>query len=846
MNKRHFGSAVLVVVAAAIYACGKDATAPPDRIPAALDVLSGQEQSGTVGQELAQPLVVRVTNAAGDPLTGQIVNFRVVKGEGSVFAGAAITNASGVAQERWTLGKSIADSQVVEARAVDPTTGQTIVFARFVATPVAGPAVVLQKVSGDGQAAVAGSALADSLLVRAKDVYDNPVADQPVTWEVGSGQGTLTQTATTTNANGFATTKWTLGSGVGDQTVRAIASADLSTVFTASSQMPPPLVISRNSLERQTASPGTAVPNPPSVLVTDANGAPKAGIPVTFTVTSGGGSVSSSPAFTNAQGVATVDWVLGPQAGTNSLTASLSGGASVTFTATGLAISPDIRVSIVKPAVDYSNLVGDTVPIEVDVTSRLAISSVKVSLAGSTVSLAASMPGVFTGVVVLAGAPRDTMSMVATATDVNGSTAQAISQLFHDTPPRITVTSPSNNSVVRGSLEINATCDDDDPSGCSISVRINTSRYTPPIAGPAPSPFHTTISMAPYDGQALELLFTAQDSRQQTVTVNRTVYIESSTHLSSLGTAPGVIVDASDTRALWASGGTVGITNLGGGSETIVSDPQASIRSGFLTPTGAAFSAAFSVAPYARLYLWRNGSLSTKDLNSTWIAVSGNYLAYTTPPLGSGPLYRTDVTTGTDVLVAQSSGNTDNDVAENGDVAYWTSSYDVVRYRDGTNTPVTTDGSLSNKNVYPLTDGTNIVFIKTATDPGSGGELWLFDGISTSLLSRSPAGQGVVPRLDYEVSGGWTAFTKPDAAAISQVLTRSPAGVLRQVSALGSRSRIRALGSDGSVVFDNAADRYYVGPSGSPVRVSSSLGTVVWRTDHFVTMIGNEAFRLVP
>src|SRR6185436_19703642 len=119
---------VLVVLALAVaYACQSDTTAP-DIVPASLDIVSGQEQTGRVNEELPEPLVVRVVNAAGQPLPGQIINFRVVKGGGSVFAGAASTNAEGQAKERWTLGKSVADSQVVEARAVDPNTGQPLVF----------------------------------------------------------------------------------------------------------------------------------------------------------------------------------------------------------------------------------------------------------------------------------------------------------------------------------------------------------------------------------------------------------------------------------------------------------------------------------------------------------------------------------------------------------------------------------------------------------------------------------------------------------------------------------------------------------------------------------------------
>ena len=70
----------------------------------------------------------------------QLVNFRVIAGGGSVFAGSALTNKDGIAQERWTLGTVAGDTQRVEARAVDPETGAGVVFAVFRAIATAGTA----------------------------------------------------------------------------------------------------------------------------------------------------------------------------------------------------------------------------------------------------------------------------------------------------------------------------------------------------------------------------------------------------------------------------------------------------------------------------------------------------------------------------------------------------------------------------------------------------------------------------------------------------------------------------------------------------------------------------------
>src|SRR5574341_166276 len=84
-------------------------TSPPSRFtvaatagpPAALGIEGGDGQAGQVGQELAQPVAVRVRDAHGNPVCGQRVNFVVTSGGGSVWAGSHNTNDSGVAMERW-------------------------------------------------------------------------------------------------------------------------------------------------------------------------------------------------------------------------------------------------------------------------------------------------------------------------------------------------------------------------------------------------------------------------------------------------------------------------------------------------------------------------------------------------------------------------------------------------------------------------------------------------------------------------------------------------------------------------------------------------------------------------
>jgi hypothetical protein len=97
-----------------------------------LSVISGDFQSGAPGTELAAPLVARVEDNRGRPVSGQVVNFRVTSGGGSVFAGVAISGRDGIVREHWTLG--FFGAQQLEVRAVDNATGAKITFAVFHAT----------------------------------------------------------------------------------------------------------------------------------------------------------------------------------------------------------------------------------------------------------------------------------------------------------------------------------------------------------------------------------------------------------------------------------------------------------------------------------------------------------------------------------------------------------------------------------------------------------------------------------------------------------------------------------------------------------------------------------------
>ncbi|MBI3789946.1 MAG: hypothetical protein HY275_03610 [Gemmatimonadetes bacterium] len=81
------------------------------------------------------------------------------------------------------------------------------------------------------------------------------------------------------------------------------------------------------------------VPDTPVVVIKDATGNPVSGVSVTFAITSGGGSLTTTTRTTNAQGKAGVGWTLGAT-GTQVLTVSSGALTPVTFAATGTGTGP--------------------------------------------------------------------------------------------------------------------------------------------------------------------------------------------------------------------------------------------------------------------------------------------------------------------------------------------------------------------------------------------------------------------------------------------------------------------------------------------------------------------------
>ena len=305
-------------------ACGGDLG--PDPVPgppAAIAIKTGSGQSGTVGQELAQPVVARVTDAEGRGVAGLTVTFAAATGHGALTPAKAVTDDAGEARSTWTLG---AQAGAMSATATVAGLGP----AAADATAEPGPPAQLGFVSLP-LAATAGTVIDPPVRVAVEDRYGNrvPGASAQVTLALSPGQ--LGGSATAVAADGLAAFPGLRIDVAGPAYVLTATAAGLAGA--ASEPFPVATGVAAELLpvsgDGQEAAAGSAVDIEPMVVVRDASGNAVAGVSVTFAVTAGGGSVAPEAVTTAADGRASAAWRLGTQVGDNTLRATIAAPAAV-------------------------------------------------------------------------------------------------------------------------------------------------------------------------------------------------------------------------------------------------------------------------------------------------------------------------------------------------------------------------------------------------------------------------------------------------------------------------------------------------------------------------------------
>lgn len=320
-------------------------------------LISGNNQNGTSGEPLQDPLVVQILDANNNPVKDTPVTFSIVFGGGSVTPPQpAMSNANGIASTVFTLGA--ATGQHI-AKAESP--GLTNSPINFFANAMNAPAAKIIPVSGGGQS---GSVLSSgsALIVQVLDEFDNPVSGTSVTFELINGGVTMTTPQpTTSDGNGFAQASFLHGTTSGVSLINA-TSVDLegspvpfevTTVHGSASSM------ELFSGDEQIGTAGRPLLNPFEVIVYDQFRNPVSGYQITFVITQGDASIDgnqSKNVSTNANGISSVNLDLGATTGSIQVLAISSTGSlpgsPITFNANSVNNSlPTISVSLLQDTV---------------------------------------------------------------------------------------------------------------------------------------------------------------------------------------------------------------------------------------------------------------------------------------------------------------------------------------------------------------------------------------------------------------------------------------------------------------------------------------------------------------
>ena len=309
-------------------------------------VFSVEPANTVAGAAITPALQVSAHDANENVSTGFTGNVTVaigtnpgggtLSGTATVAAVAGVATFSGLSIDRagtgYTLGASAGGLVAATSSAFNVQTGA---------------AARLGLTTEPSASAANGVAFGQQPEIQIQDASGNPVSQSgtTVTAALATGAGTLGGTLTAvTDAGGLATfTNLKITGLVGARTLTFTApplTAATSGTVTVGAGAPTQIAV--NGGDHQTATAGTAVGTPPSVIVTDESGNPVAGVGVTFALpgsVGANGSLTGPNPSTNASGVATVgSWTLGATAKPDSMTA----------TSTGLTGSPLIFVDTAK------------------------------------------------------------------------------------------------------------------------------------------------------------------------------------------------------------------------------------------------------------------------------------------------------------------------------------------------------------------------------------------------------------------------------------------------------------------------------------------------------------------
>lgn len=335
-----------------------------------LTVDAGNNQTGNSGSMLPNPLTVVASNLnGGGPISGVPVTFSDGGAGGSFSSSTVNTGSDGLASTNYTLPSSGKTVTITATSAGYPT-------ATFTETSVY-VAQALTATAGNNQSGYVSTTLPTALTVNATNT-GSPVSGLSITFSDGGAGGSFGNATVVTDANGNASTTYTLPSTAKGITISA-TSAGYSTATFVETALANVQALAVTSGNNQSANAGTTLPASLTITATN-NGNAVSGLSVTFSDGGAGGTFGTPTATTGSNGTASTTYTLPASAGTFTITATASGYTSTTFTET--ATSSVTQLGLSSGGKQTANA-GTTLPLPVVFVAKNASGQ---TVAGATIT----------------------------------------------------------------------------------------------------------------------------------------------------------------------------------------------------------------------------------------------------------------------------------------------------------------------------------------------------------------------------------------------------------------------------------------------------------------------------
>jgi len=222
-------------------------------VPTTAKIVSGDAQTGNPGTKLLQPLLIQVTDGAGNTSANVPVTWTVSpSGAATLSSVSNTTDANGQASAIATFSATASGSVKVMAQA------GSLAALTFNLTATV-PATGIQLVSGGGQSVGTGSQFANPVVVKVVNSGGTGVAGVAVTFSASNG-ASVSNGSVNTDANGLASVTVTAGSNGGAIVVTAqITGFNVTATLTAIPPGPSSLVFLNGASFLRAISPGAIV-----------------------------------------------------------------------------------------------------------------------------------------------------------------------------------------------------------------------------------------------------------------------------------------------------------------------------------------------------------------------------------------------------------------------------------------------------------------------------------------------------------------------------------------------------------------------------------------------------------